>query len=188
MAKQATTKTNPLEIASEMGKAFADIPKIAMEQIGIRKASQPSEITMGKQAQTLEIKLQKLEAQFHNTVIKNTQEVYNFEKEKEQQQIKQVLTNLAVEVKNIQSQAAALSGDMNKITVEQIPDPGKYHLNFFEWVLTMLRDIKKDIVKSRTWLSAFNSKKQKKGYWGMFKKHGMSFAMSDERSLATAAG
>ncbi|MEK7127838.1 MAG: DUF5660 family protein [Patescibacteria group bacterium] len=188
MAKQQTNKTNPLEIVSEMGKAVADIPKIALEQIGIRKASQASEITMGKQAQTLEIKLQKLEAKFHANVLQSSQEVYNFEKEKEQQQIKQILTNLAVEVKNIQAQAAALSGDMNKITVEQIPDPGKYHLNFFEWVLTMLKDIKRDILKSRTWLSAFNAKKKKKGYWSMFKKHGMSFAMSDERSLATAAG
>lgn len=189
MAKQTNTKpTNPLEIVSEMGKQVSDIPKIALEQIGVRKASQATEITMGKQAQTLEIKLQKLEAKFHSAVIQNTKEVYNFEKEKEQQQIKQILTNLAVEVKSIQAQAAALSGDMAKVTVEQIPDPGKYHLNFFEWVLTMLRDIKKDIVKSRTWLSAFNTKKKKKGYWAMFKKHGTGFAMSDERALATAAG
>ncbi len=202
--KQADIK-NPLEIASELGKDFADkgidlltgVAQTATEQIGLtpRKTAPMTEISLGKQAQTLEMRAQKaeekvakLEQKFHSDIMRNSQEVYNFQKQQEMQKIQQLVQNLAVEVKNIQNQAAALSGDVKNVTVEQVPTPDKYHLNFFEWVLIMLRDIKKDIVKSRTWLHAFNSKKKKKGYWAMFKKHGTSFAMSDERGIATAAG
>ena len=202
---QVYDKTNPVEIVSELGKDVADqgidllkgVGQTAMEQIGIspRKASRPTEMTLGKQAQSIEIQTQKaeakvanLESQFHKNVVQNTQEVYNFNKQQEMQKMQALVQNLAVEVKNIQAQAASLSGDVRKVTVEQVPTPDKYHLNFFEWVLAMLKDIKKDIVKSRTWLQAFNNKKKKKGYWSMFKKHGTSFAMSDERGIATAAG
>src|SRR3989344_263615 len=200
---QVYDKTNPLEIVSEMGKDFTDksldlltgVGKTALEQIGIRKTKTYTEMTIGKQAQSLEIQTQKaeakvanLEATFHKNVVSNSQEVYNFQKQQEVQKIQSLVQNLAVEVKNIQSQAAALSGDVRKVTVEQVPTPDKYHLNFFEWILVMLKDIKKDIVKSRTWLQAANGKKKKKGYWAMFKKHGTTFAMSDERGIATAAG
>ncbi|MEK7566007.1 MAG: DUF5660 family protein, partial [Patescibacteria group bacterium] len=66
--------------------------------------------------------------------------------------------------------------------------PGVYYTNFFEWVLLTLRDMRKKVNESRQWLSTWTTKKKQKGYWTMFKKHGTSFAMSDERAIASANG
>jgi hypothetical protein len=41
---------------------------------------------------------------------------------------------------------------------------------------------------SGAWLSAMSGKKGKKTYWSEFKKHGTSFGMSNERSVATQTG
>ena len=65
---------------------------------------------------------------------------------------------------------------------------GIYHLNFFDQVLAMLKEIRKSVAHSREWLKISSKKKQQKGYWAMFKKHGTNFAMSDERAVASSNG
>ena len=68
-------------------------------------------------------------------------------------------------------------------------DPGIYHVNFFERLRSILKVLREQIDDSRTWLALSAQRKQKKlGYWGMFKKHGTSFGLSNERSIATSAG
>lgn len=73
--------------------------------------------------------------------------------------------------------------------VETAPvDPGIYHLNFFDQLRSFLRLLRVQIEDSRSWMTASNTKRSKKGYWGMYKKHGTTFGLSNERSLATSAG
>lgn len=65
---------------------------------------------------------------------------------------------------------------------------GRYHISFFARLRTILKLFRQQISESRVWLEASFSRKKKKGYWSMFKKHGTSFAMSNERALASQAG
>jgi len=67
-------------------------------------------------------------------------------------------------------------------------DPGIYHLNFYEQLKSFLVVLRQQIEDSRSWLATFNARKKKIGYWGMYKKHGTTFGLSSERSIATAAG
>jgi hypothetical protein len=66
---------------------------------------------------------------------------------------------------------------------------GKYHQNFFEWVLIQIQQARVRVEDSSSWLGAVNKKGQgQKGYGGMFKKHGTNFGMSNQRSVATQTG
>jgi hypothetical protein len=98
------------------------------------------------------------------------------------QQIKAELISLSASIKSLQMEFASVS-------VEQTPEKtGTYHSNFFEWMLNMIRAARERVETSEAWMSAQKNKAGKKGYWGMFKKHGTSFALSNERGVATQVG
>lgn len=65
---------------------------------------------------------------------------------------------------------------------------GRYHISFFARLRTIIKLFRQQVSESRVWLEATVSKKKKKSYWGMFKKHGTSFGMSNERAIASQAG
>jgi hypothetical protein len=45
------------------------------------------------------------------------------------------------------------------------------------------------IEDGRAWLETFAKRKKKKlGYWKMYKKHGTTFGLSHERTIATQTG
>ncbi len=195
-------KTNPVEIVGELGRNVGnevkklppDLLREAFNQIGIsqRPAKKPfsGEIVIGK-SQTLEVNAHKesLEIRQFQTVKRTEQVIFDREQEVTKRRIDQLVLEIQKEAKSVSEQAAVLSTEVNEISVDaSTKKPGEYYLNYFEWVMRLLRDLKTEVIKSRTWLQASQSKKAKKGYWAMFKKHGTSFGMSDERSIATSAG
>lgn len=196
---------NPVEQLTELGKAVAsdvaEVPKgildTAFEQMGLKQRKQPlsGEINLAtgihktnqeinKKEARLDRKLQQLQS-----VHRQEKEVFNLKQKAVQEQIQRLMQELAVEVKRLETQTAELTADVKKVTVETIPaNAGMYHINFFDWVITTLRDLRKRVNESRLWLQMWAKKKEQKGYWAMFKKHGTSFAMSDERAIASANG
>ena len=81
-----------------------------------------------------------------------------------------------------------LSTEIHKAVAEVPVDPGIYHVNFYEKLKAVLKTLREQIDDSRSWLTLHQSRKKKMGYWGMFKKHGTTFGLSNERSIATSAG
>lgn len=119
--------------------------------------------------------------------------IFNFKEREEQLQvgreIKAVLQEIKKEIFLLEKKQKMVIAEASKLTVAEIPEkPGIYHVRFFEWILSILRDLHKKISESATWLSALNTKKKRKGYWGMFKKHGTKFGLSGERTVATQSG
>ena len=78
------------------------------------------------------------------------------------------------------------------VVVEQrIVKPGKYHQSFFEWMLIIVKTARMRVEDAGTWLSVMHGKKNKRhsqNYWQMFKKHGTTFGLSNERVVATQTG
>lgn len=73
--------------------------------------------------------------------------------------------------------------------VDRMPvKPGIYHLTFFERLKQIIKFFRERIEESRSWLALMTSKKKKKGYWVLYKKHGTKFGLSAERVVATQAG
>lgn len=108
-------------------------------------------------------------------------EVIQAETRQEIEAIRQELKAIAASLKGLHQEVMT--------AVDTAPvDPGIYHINFFEQLRAFLKLLRVQIEDSRSWLHASNSKKKKMGYWGMYKKHGTTFGLSNERSLATSAG
>ncbi len=192
---------NPIELGKSVAGDIAEVPKAifdtALEQIGLKPQKKPmaGEINLAsgihKTNQEIDTKSAQIDRKLQQlqSVQKQEKEVYNLQHKAVQEQIHKLMQELSVEVKRLEAQTAELTADVKKITVESMPsNPSLYHLNFFDWVIGTLRDLRKRVSESRLWLNMWNQKKKQKGYWAMFKKHGTSFAMSDERSAASSAG
>ena len=104
-------------------------------------------------------------------------------------EIQSVLREIRQMIMVIDKEQKGLLNDIAKITVEHAPHhAGVYHLNFLEFVLRTLQDIRKTVSESATWFAAVGGKNKKMGYHGMAKKHGTSFTQNNERSVATQSG
>lgn len=99
------------------------------------------------------------------------------------------IQEIIVELKKLASSSQELETAFAQVSVASAPEqPGKYHLNFFEWVLSVVHSARLRVEESQTWLALFASKRAKRQYWSMFKKHGTSFGLSNERVVATQTG
>jgi len=99
------------------------------------------------------------------------------------------IAEILSELKKITAASSEIAIEFKEVTVEQrIEQPGEYHVTFFQWMLSMVRAAREKIEDSGTWLNVMKSKKGQKNYWSMFKKHGTTFGLSNERVIATQAG
>lgn len=99
------------------------------------------------------------------------------------------LKEIINELNKLASSSKLLQSEFKEVTVDQrITKPGKYHVSFFEWVLIVVKNARMRVEDSGAWLAAMKSKKKSKGYWEQFKKKGTSFALSNERNVATQTG
>ncbi len=109
--------------------------------------------------------------------------------QEDSREIETKIQEIIIELKRLTQTSAVLQAEFKEVTVEQrIEKPGKYHLSFFEWVLIMVRSARIKVEDSGAWLEMFKSKKAGKQYWNMFKKHGTTFGLSNERVVATQTG
>lgn len=102
--------------------------------------------------------------------------------------LKQEIEKVRMELKALASAVKGLNTEVQK-AIDQVPvNPGIYHKNFFERLRSVLVIMREQIQNSDAWLAMFQSRKQKKGYWGMYKKHGTTFGLSHERTASTQSG
>ncbi len=104
------------------------------------------------------------------------------------QKIAQQIEGIRTELKALAASIQSLNTEIKKAVAEVPVDPGIYHVNFFERLRSILQVLREQIDDSRSWLTMHTNRKKKMGYWGMYKKHGTTFGLSNERSLATSAG
>lgn len=106
----------------------------------------------------------------------------------EEVNLKQQIEAVRAELKAIAVSLKSLNQEVQKAVSEVPVRPGIYHLNFMERLKSILKILREQIDDSRSWLALSVNRKKQKGYWSMFKKHGTSFGLSGERSIATQAG
>ncbi len=107
----------------------------------------------------------------------------------ENQELEARVNEIVNELKRLISTSAELEAQFMQLSVEEAHgEVGEYHLNFFTWMLQVLRSARIKIEDSGSWMAALSGKKGKKNYWSMFKKHGTTFGLSNERTVATQTG
>jgi len=105
------------------------------------------------------------------------------------QEISKKIQEIIVELKRLTESSKELQVEFKEVAIEQrVVNPGKYHASFFEWVLSAIKLARMKVEDSGAWLSVSKSKKAKREYWAMFKKHGTTFGLSNERVVATQTG
>ena len=108
---------------------------------------------------------------------------------RESRELDQRIKDITDELKRLVDSSSLLSMEFAEVSIQQAPtSAGKYHLNFFEWLLIEIRKIRMKLEDSGAWLSVMKSKKSQRKYGAMAKKHGTSFTLSGERSTATQTG
>lgn len=107
---------------------------------------------------------------------------------KENQEVKYRVGQIQIELERIAKTSKIIEAQFAQLTIEETPEVGTYHINFFEWVLSVIQAARTKIEDSGSWMGALASKKGKRSYWAMFKKHGTSFGLSNERGVSTQTG
>lgn len=122
--------------------------------------------------------------EYHREIVKNREKSSKSEMREMSSNIEQI----KVELKKLIESSQVLKLEFAEVTVEQTPTVSQYHLTFFEWMLAVIRSAREKVEDSGAWLGTVQGKGAKKGYWGMFKKHGTTFGLSGERAVATQVG
>ena len=112
------------------------------------------------------------------------------EDKKIQSETAELVQQLKQQVTLLEKSEKTLTKEISKIKVEQLPaKTGIYYLRFLEWMIILVRQLRQRVEDGRAWLSTFQKRQKKRlGYWKMYKKHGTTFGLSHERTLATQTG
>lgn len=109
----------------------------------------------------------------------------------ENQELRQRIQQIQVELVKIRQTSKELESTFQSLAVETLQAPvevGTYHVNFFEWLSSMLQNARARIESSASWISVVAGKKSKKDYWSLSKSQGTSFSLSGERVVAQQTG
>nr|MBI5455369.1 hypothetical protein [Candidatus Levybacteria bacterium] len=108
---------------------------------------------------------------------------------KDEAHLEAKIQEIVIELKKLSESSKELELEFKDITVATLPvKPGKYHLNFFEWMLVTIQNARMRIEDSTVWMGVISGKKSKKDYWTLVKNQGTSFMLSGERTSATQVG
>ncbi|MDO8451947.1 MAG: DUF5660 domain-containing protein [bacterium] len=167
-------KTVVKDVASKVAgdalrSLFGTIPKS-----GELKANQPIEFTA--------------ERATHAPVFRRPEMLRPPFVKREETHLKEQIEAVRQELKALSQSIKNLNLEVQKAIDDVPPQPGVYHLNFMQRLRSILAVLREEIEDSNSWLNLSSARKKKKGYWGMYKKHGTKFGLSSERTMATQAG
>jgi hypothetical protein len=108
---------------------------------------------------------------------------------RESRELERRILDITEELKRLVSSSQILSMEFAQVSVSTPPKkPGKYHMNFFEWLLLEIRRIRMKVEDSGAWLSVMKNKRSQRKYGVLAKKHGTKYTLSQERTVATQSG
>ncbi len=107
-------------------------------------------------------------------------EVFDLEKKKSEQMIKQIKEELAQLVKEINKMSGHVDQSVHTAVFQGTGETGKYYENFFAQLRNFLILLTKRVKEGNTWLQAFNSKKGKSKYQQNSKKYGSQYQFGQE--------
>ncbi len=122
---------------------------------------------------------------YRSEILRSSERLSRKESTEHSRRAEQIMS----EIRKLASSMKELQREFGQVSVDQTPvNPGTYYVNFFEWMLIMIKQARQKVEDSKAWLDTIKGKSQKKGYWGMAKKQGTSFTQNNERNVATSTG
>lgn len=107
--------------------------------------------------------------------------------ESQENQIK--IQEILIEIEKLSESSEELKQKVEVISIQQTGEnQGVYHVNFLEFMLSKIHDLRVNAEDSLAWFGALGNKKKARQYNSMAKTHGTSFTLSNERQVATQVG
>lgn len=104
-------------------------------------------------------------------------------------QLSAQIEEIRVEIKKLKDASKEMEVVFREVSTQQTPEkPGKYHLNFYEWVFITIKNAREKMEEVNTLGSMVSNRRKEKQYLAMSKKHGTSFSLNNERAIARQAG
>jgi predicted RNase H-like nuclease (RuvC/YqgF family) len=130
-------------------------------------------------------KIRQQEKRRFQTLRRQEHLVFSAKKEQVKKEIKQ----LQQELQKLAKEMANVAKEVQVATMQQVVEPGEYHVSFFEHLKSLVKVLRQKLHDSANWLKIANHRaKRRLGYWGRVKKTGTKFMLSQERYMATQAG
>lgn len=107
----------------------------------------------------------------------------------DRQQLSAQIEEIRSEIKKLKDASTEMEVVFREVSTQKTPEkPGKYHLNFYEWVFITIRNAREKMDEVNTLGSMVGNRKREKQYMAMAKKHGTSFTLHHDRAIARQAG
>ncbi len=144
--------------------------------------------------QSVEKKKKELEKKYRERLIFHTQRIKEEEKEiysRDKREARLEIEALKQEVEALAQEANNLEKILDVAAQQPIVNPGISDISFLRSLKNTIKNFLREVENSSIWLSAWNQKNKKKGFfWNMFasKKGGANFLLSSEHYVSRAAG
>lgn len=107
----------------------------------------------------------------------------------DRQQLRAQIEEIRIEIKKLKDASSEMEIVFKEVSTQQTPEkPGKYHLNFYEWVFITIQNARRKMEEVNTLGSMVHNRRQEKQYLAMSKKHGTSYSMNNERAITRQSG
>ncbi|MBI2008467.1 hypothetical protein HYS82_02315, partial [Candidatus Amesbacteria bacterium] len=104
-------------------------------------------------------------------------------------QNKQHIEAVLAEIKVLAKSTGTLASQVEIAASLAPANPGIYHKNFFDQLLSFISILRQKVQDSSHWLSATNSRASRKSYyWGQVASSGTKYMLSSERYMVTSTG
>ncbi len=155
-----------------------------------QQLSEGKAVSLKKNVQKPEEKAEKVQiTSEHMEYFRTVNNVDRLAETKTESQISDAVDQIRMEIKRLIATSKIVENTVKDATADKAPvKPGKYHISFFEFVLSIIKDATRKLEDSVSYGSVLTGKKQQSKYWSSYKKHGTSFGLSSERSTATQTG
>lgn len=108
--------------------------------------------------------------------------IFSLADERVKQEVEGVLQEIKLLAETMQNVEAAVE----KAIIQEVVNPGVYHLNYFEKIKQFLRTFRKSLQEGELWLEMWKSRSQRSVFWKGFKNKGSQYMFSQERQSSFA--
>lgn len=205
--QEGKLEENPIEAVRNIGRSFGDSVKndvlkesartfweqlLSSKKTDNKERSQVSgeliageEISFNKKAEKENLRMEAA-IDYRSEIIHAERKIGN----EYNRELNTRIQELIIELRKLTKSSKTLEIQFKEVNAQIAPitKPGKYHQNFFEWMLSVVKTARIRVESAEQWLKAVGGKGKKKDFWGLYKKHGTSFGLSGERAVAQQTG
>lgn len=136
-----------------------------------------------------QVKQENLKTKKHTEYAEEVKKIEIVAENRNQTALEQKVHEILIELKKLAKSSKELQNAVKEAEKQEMPvKAGRYHINFLEWILLTVRSARTKVEEGANWASMLSGRRNQKRYWNMFKKHGTTFGLSQERTTATQTG